>query len=156
MQAEPHNTPYHLPYHQPFVLSAILVSAMPTGNTVIMLIEMAGGSGLTLTAIIFLEPICTTPPPLTPPGYLLPYTHSDDLSPARLYYTPPFTRLATPPAPPTPPHPHPHPHPTPRSRPLDTHSDDLSAAGRLSARPHGNARNDYRSHFRRVGLEGEG
>ena len=76
VQAEPHNTPYHLPYHQPFVLSAILVSAMPTGNTVIMLIEMAGGSGLTLTAIIFLEPICTTSPPPFYPPRLPPSLHS--------------------------------------------------------------------------------
>mmetsp|Transcript_41027 Transcript_41027/g.99460 ORF Transcript_41027/g.99460 Transcript_41027/m.99460 type:complete len:443 (-) Transcript_41027:151-1479(-) len=43
------------PWHTPLMLAALTVSAMPTGNTMIMLVELGGGEKAPMSTIIFLQ-----------------------------------------------------------------------------------------------------
>jgi len=44
-----------LPWHVPMALTALTVTAMPTGNTMLMLVELGGGDRAALSTIMFLQ-----------------------------------------------------------------------------------------------------
>jgi len=43
------------PWHVPIFLAALCVAGMPTGNTMVMLVELGGGERASMSAIIFLQ-----------------------------------------------------------------------------------------------------